>query len=74
MEPGRAFYSLTQPHPQLMLVYADSGQERFAVAGVLNGPIILPVMLLKTCHPHLYCCGRFLTQRTRHCLATLHPA
>jgi hypothetical protein len=58
----------------VMLVYETSGQERFAAVGVLNGPIILSMASLKTYQPQSYCCGRFLTQRTRHCLATLQPA
>src|ERR1039457_4616178 len=56
------------------LVYATSGQERFAVVDVLNGPIILSMASLKTYQPQSYCCGHFLTQRTRHCIATLQPA
>jgi hypothetical protein len=71
-EPCRAFDSPTQPHPQV-LVYATSGQERFAALGVLNGPIIRLAASLKTYPPQSYCWGHFLTQRTRHCRATLQP-
>jgi hypothetical protein len=38
----------------LVVVYAASGQDRFAAVGVLNGPIILAMASLKACQPQSY--------------------
>jgi hypothetical protein len=53
VEPDRAFDSTTQSIPVGMVVYAASVQERLPIPGILNGTIIVPVKLSKTCHAQL---------------------